>query len=98
VTVTGQPTEAPSSFYTNKEDSWFWYEDPPPEPDAAEASASADNADQQRHQRVPELEVQAIGFLIRCTFVQPNVSPRVVSPKRFVTAGSPDEPGRAVGS
>jgi conjugal transfer pilus assembly protein TraF len=32
--ATAAPSEAPASFYTNKEDGWFWYEDPPPEREA----------------------------------------------------------------
>jgi conjugal transfer pilus assembly protein TraF len=41
LTLTAEPTEAPSSFYTNKEDGWFWYEDPAPEPEAPEAEPLA---------------------------------------------------------
>lgn len=28
VTLMAQSTEPSTSFYTNKEDGWFWYEDP----------------------------------------------------------------------
>ncbi len=31
--ATAGPGDAPGSFYTNQEDGWFWYEDPPPEPE-----------------------------------------------------------------
>jgi hypothetical protein len=84
VTVTAAPGVTEVSFYMNKEDGWFCYDDPSPEPDAAEASANADNIDYQRHRRVRDLEVQPIGFLLLCAFVQPNVSPRIAQSVRDV--------------
>lgn len=41
VAATAAPGITEASFYTNKEDGWFWYEDPPPEQAPAEEEPPA---------------------------------------------------------